>query len=242
MKTATIALRVEDTDDSANAPDFNRLAPFYRWMEWFTFGPFLWKCRCAFLPEIACKQSALILGDGDGQFTARLLRSNPHITVDAVDASDAMLRQLMHRAQRNSARVRTRVADVRHLSLSAAASFDLVVTHFFLDCLATCDVEMLAMKIRSQLAPGAAWIVSEFAIPENFYGKFFAAPLISALYFAFACLTGLSIRRLPNHRHALREAGFLLSSERAWLGGLLVSELWTPSPHYPSSTPAPRSK
>lgn len=230
MKTAAITLPAQDAHDSANAPDFNRLAPLYRWMEWFSFGPFLWKCRCAFLPEIADKKSALILGDGDGRFTARLLHSNPHITVDAVDASDAMLRQLTHRAQRNSARLRTRLADARHLSLPPAVSFDLVVTHFFLDCLATSDVEALAMRIRNRLAPGAAWIVSEFAIPENFYGKFFAAPLISALYLAFACLTGLAIRRLPNHRHALRQAGFLLSSERTWLGGLLVSELWTPAP------------
>ncbi len=246
MKTAIIDLHAQDADDSANAPDFNRLAPFYRWMEWFTFGPFLWKCRCAFLPEILAKKSALILGDGDGRFTARLLHSNPHIIVDAVDASDAMLRQLMRRAQRNSDRLRTRLADARRLNPPAEASFDLVVTHFFLDCLATCDVEILAMKIRSRLAPGAAWIVSEFAIPENFYGKFFAGPLISALYFAFACLTGLAIRRLPNHRHVLRKAGLLLCSERAWLGGLLISELWTPSPspspHCSSSTPAPRSK
>jgi ubiquinone/menaquinone biosynthesis C-methylase UbiE len=234
MKTATIALHPQDADDSARTPDFNRLAPFYRWMEWFSFGPFLWKCRCAFLPEIADKQSALILGDGDGRFTARLLHSNPHITVDAIDASDAMLRQLTHRAQRNSDRLRTGLADARRLSLPAAASFDLVVTHFFLDCLATCDVEILAMKIRSRLAPGAAWIVSEFAIPENLYGKFLAAPLVSALYFAFACLTGLSIRRLPDHRHALRQAGLLLSGERTWLGGLLVSEMWTPSPALPS--------
>jgi len=82
MRTAAIA----DYDTDAPA-DFNRLAPFYRWMEWFTFGPFLWKCRIAFLPEMRSRKSALILGDGDGRFTARLLSDNPHILVNAVGGS-----------------------------------------------------------------------------------------------------------------------------------------------------------
>jgi hypothetical protein len=53
-------------------PDFNRLARFYRWMELVSFGPWLCWCRCAFVGEVSACRYALILGDGDGRFTARL--------------------------------------------------------------------------------------------------------------------------------------------------------------------------
>jgi hypothetical protein len=76
------------------------------------------------------------------------------------------------------------------------------------------------------MAPGAAWVISDFAIPDTLCGKLVASPLVSALYLAFRFLTGLAIRRLPEHRKALHEAGFKLAKRRKWLGGLLVSEMW----------------
>ena len=80
------------------APDFNRLARLYRWMEFFTFGPFLAMTRGTFVGRLADRRRALVLGDGDGRFTARLLRANTAVTVDAVDGSEAMLSALMRRA------------------------------------------------------------------------------------------------------------------------------------------------
>ena len=131
MKVAALELKEHEAHPGSTVADFNPLAPFYRWMEWFTFGPFLWKCRLAFLPEMRSRKSALILGDGDGRFTARLLQDNPQIEVDAVDASEAMLRQLVRRAGANAVRVRTQLADARQLSFRAG-NLDLVATHFFL--------------------------------------------------------------------------------------------------------------
>ena len=203
MKAATLEFEEPEGRIRAAVADFNHLATLYRWMEWFTFGPFLRRCRLAFLPELQSRKSALILGDGDGRFTARLLKDNPHIEIDAVDASEAMLRQLMRRAGPNAVRVHTRLADARQLNF-VAGNFDLVATHFFLDCLATEEVASLAIGLRGRMAPGAAWVISEFAIPDTLYGRLIATPLVSALYFAFRVLTGLSIRRLPDY-HKLSE-------------------------------------
>lgn len=207
--------------------NFDHLARAYRWLEWFTFGPILWRCRCAFLEEMKDRRAALVIGDGDGRFTARLLQSNSHITVQAVDASEAMLRELLRRSGANAGRVRTIVADAR-VSVAFAQKFDLVVTHFFLDCLTTTEIESLARNIRGKLEPGARWVISEFAVPESRYGRLFAQPLISALYLTFGLLTGLMVRRLPQYRNALSQAGFVLIKERKRLKGLLVSEVWRP--------------
>jgi ubiquinone/menaquinone biosynthesis C-methylase UbiE len=225
MSGAILESKGQDVRPAGAVADFNRLAPFYRWMEWFTFGPLLQKCRLAFLPEMRCRKSALILGDGDGRFTARLLEDNPQVQIDAVDASDAMLRQLMRRAGHSAVRVRTHWADARQLNFPAG-SFDLIATHFFLDCLTTSEAASLALNLRGRMAPGGVWVISEFAIPDNPYGRLIAGPLVSALYLAFRLLTGLSIRRLPDHHESLREAGFMLSKQRMGLGGLLVSEMW----------------
>jgi Methyltransferase domain len=223
------------------APDFDRLARLYVWMEAASFGPWLSRTRCAFLDDLSQCRHALVLGDGDGRFTARLLTANEEITVDAVDASPAMLRELVRRTGRHAERVRTDCADIRqwipgHALPSARSqtidaqagctAYDLVITHFFLDCLTTAEVRALAVMLRSLVSPSAVWLVSEFAEPPNWFGRFVARPLVAFLYGAFGRLTGLAVRTLPDYRAALTESGFWLERRQSWLGGLLESEFW----------------
>ncbi len=206
-------------------PKFDGVARLYRWMELVTFGPWLERCRCIFLGELAGCRRAAVLGDGDGRFTARLLRANPTIEIDAVDASVAMLHTLLHCAGTNAARVHTHYADARTWQ-PANPPYDLVATHFFLDCLSADEVRSLADRLREALSPSGLWVVSEFAIPEGAFGRWVARPLVWLLYRAFALLTGLAVRNLPNHSAALRAAGFTLRQRRSFLRGLLVAELW----------------
>ncbi|HEX3470297.1 MAG TPA: class I SAM-dependent methyltransferase, partial [Silvibacterium sp.] len=55
------------------------------------------RCRFYRLPQMAGAQRALVLGDGDGRFLARLLRKNPQLKADVVDLSPAMLQLLNER-------------------------------------------------------------------------------------------------------------------------------------------------
>ncbi|KAA6456847.1 class I SAM-dependent methyltransferase [Acidobacteria bacterium AB60] len=209
----------------AGAPNFDRLAGVYRWMEWLSFGGWLWRCRCGFLPEMRAARRALVLGDGDGRFTARLLRENPGVEVDAVDISPAMLEALRSRAGDDRDRLRTHVADVR-LGPPAGEGYDLVVTHFLLDCLTTAEVEELALRVRSQVTPDAVWVVSEFAEPAGWFGRLVARPLVRLLYGAFGWMTGLRVRKLPDWEGALARAGFRRRERKTWLRGLLVGVVW----------------
>jgi SAM-dependent methyltransferase len=208
-------------------PRFDKLARAYRWMEYLSFGPALSRCRKQFLSELAQCRNALVIGDGDGRFTARLLQANPEIRVDAIDTSPAMLRALVRRAGMAADRVHTKVADARDWQTTNAEPYDLVVTHFFLDCLTTAEVRSLAEKIRSASVTNVRWVVSDFAVPPGFFGRIVARPLVRALYIAFGILTGLRIRSLPDHAHALAEAGFQIAQRRTRLFGLLASELLT---------------
>jgi ubiquinone/menaquinone biosynthesis C-methylase UbiE len=212
--------------------NFDRLARVYRAMEWLSFGPYLWRCRCAFLAEMTEAQEALALGDGDGRFTAALLKRNRHVQVNAVDVSEAMLRGLRRKAGADEGRVRTEACDVREWR-PAEAEYDLVMTHFFLDCLATEDVGRLAERLKPNLRPGARWVVSEFAVPGGWFGRWVARTVVGSLYWAFGVLTGLEVRRLPEWELALNASGFRRVQERSFLLGLLTSQMWmaeTPEP------------
>ncbi len=231
-RTAPLREQKQSRDPAAN---FDRLARAYRWMEWASFGPLLWHCRCAFLGEMQSARHALVVGDGDGRFTARLLAANCAVCIDAIDASAAMLRALTRRATADAARLRTFCLDARDWRArrapapaeeKVAAQYDLIVTHFFLDCLTTSEVCTLAEEVAAAAASGALWIVSEFAVPQGWFGRLIAQPLVAFLYAAFGWLTGLRVRRLPDHGEALHSAGFVRIGKKPRLGGLLVSELW----------------
>jgi 2-polyprenyl-3-methyl-5-hydroxy-6-metoxy-1,4-benzoquinol methylase len=206
-------------------PDLDHLARLYPWMEAVTFGPWLWWCRTEYLREMTHSRRALVLGDGDGRFTARLLRANPNLEIDAVDASPAMVRALLRRAGRHAPRVRAHCADIRRWA-PPHPPYDLVVSHFVLDFLTDTEVTELAQAVRKVTSPAALWVVSEFAIPRTQFGRFVARPVVEALYLGFRWLSGLTVNTLPDHPSALRSAGFRLQRRRTRLKGLLASELW----------------
>ena len=221
--------------------NFDRVALPYRWMEYLTFGPLLRRCRNYFLPQLVSRRSALVLGDGDGRFIGALLAANFQIHIDAVDFSGTMLRMLVRRARAitpdSSSRLRAHHSDALTFAraLPASAQYDLIVTHFFLDCLTQSDVESLAQIVAAHLNhPGALWLISDFRIPESSI-HWPARLLVRCLYLAFRILTGLRITHLPNHASALRAAGFHPTKQHLSIAGILTTELWAWSP---SSRPA----
>jgi SAM-dependent methyltransferase len=212
---------------AASIPNFNYLARLYRWLEYLTFGLFLQRTRTHFLPELTHCRRALILGDGDGRFTARLLRTNPQIQVHAVDASPRMLHSLQKEAGHHARRVTLEIADIRHWHPQSKNQYDLIVTHFFLDCLTISEVDDLIHRLAAATTSTTLWLISEFTIPPTLFGRIIAAPLVACLYLAFHLLTNLRLDHLPDHRQALTASGWSLQSKRTYLCGLLVSELWS---------------
>jgi SAM-dependent methyltransferase len=206
---------------------FDRIARLYRWMEYLSLGKSLERCRNHFLPQLTHCRSALVLGDGDGRFLACLLAINPALHADAVDTSAAMLLLLTNRAA-----VVTADSDMRlHTHQTSALTFtpdhpcDLIVTHFFLDCLAQSDLDALAHRLAQHATPHALWLVSDFRIP-NGPMHWPARAMVRSLYLAFHLLTGLRTSALPNHVASLTAAGFRRKNHRLSLAGLLITELW----------------
>ena len=211
-------------------PNFNFIAPLYRWLEYLTLGPFLTRTRTHFLPSLTYTRRALVLGDGDGRFTVRLFQTASVTHITAVDTSRTMLRLLTRRARPFAARLTTHHADA--LTFTPTNQPDLIVTHFFLDCLTQPQLDSLALHLAAHSTPRAQWLVSEFTIPSGplHYPSCLA---IRILYLVFRILAGLRVTHLPDHVKALRAAGFTLHLRHRHLFGTLSSELWQQAPPPP---------
>lgn len=208
--------------------NFDRIARPYRWLEYASFGTMLERCRFFRIPSLTSRSSALVYGDGDGRFVARLLASNLSLRADAIDQSPAMLRLLESRVTAIGARNRVNLHQSDALAFQPTGRYDLIATHFFLDCLTNAQVQTLAERIRPCLTDNSSWVISEFAIPTGL-ASLPAKTIIAALYVAFRLITGLRIRTLPDHPTTLAHAGFVLEHRKTFLSGLLVSELWLPT-------------
>jgi ubiquinone/menaquinone biosynthesis C-methylase UbiE len=211
-----------------NAPArFGRLAQLYRWMEYFSFGPYLKRCRELHVVGIGGRKRALVYGDGDGRFVAELARRVPMLRITAVDASPEMLRQT---ARRLSSEAQVRLVQANALESNVAsfpeAPFDLIVTHFFLDCFEEAELTLLLSRVNAAVEENATWVVSEFAIPHRNPARLIGILIVRGLYLAFGVLTGLKTRRLPDHGQVMRKAGWVLEDRRELLLGLLASENW----------------
>jgi len=215
------------TSSDTCEPDFNFIARPYRWLEYLTLGRTLERCRTHYLPQLRDRRRALVLGDGDGRFLAQLLARNPPLQADAVDTNTTMLRLLRQRSEAAVPDTNTRLR-IHHsdaLTFPLVSPYDLVVTHFFLDCLTQDEVNSLVTRVASTLAPGALWLVSEFRIPNGFM-RLPALAFVRGLYLAFRVLTGLRTVKLPDHVTSLRQSGLVRIAQQHSFAGLLSTELW----------------
>jgi ubiquinone/menaquinone biosynthesis C-methylase UbiE len=207
----------------------DRIARWYRWLEYAAFGRALEQTRLEYLDETASARHSLVLGDGDGRFLAALASRNERSEIDAVDLSREMIRLADGRLKRagtcSPQRVRLHHADALKCQLPAGR-YDLIATHFFLDCFAPDETCKLISQIARAAAPDAKWLVSEFRHPESGFGRYRAGLMIWASYLFFRFATGLRTKTLPDYSRALVANGFRRCSYRMRSNGMLIAELW----------------
>ena len=210
--------------DQPAPPNFDPVARIYAFAEYLSLGPLLQRTRTHFLPDLPPRHQALLLGDGDGRFLARLLSQQPNLRTVAIDTSAAMLSLLRHRCRPYADRLQT--LQTSALSITPAPDTDLIVTHFILDCLTQPELTTLTHRIAANTAPGTLWLLSDFAIPQRPILRPLAALYIRLLYLAFRVLTGLRVTHLPDPQSALTSAGFTRIARHELLYGVLYTEIW----------------
>jgi SAM-dependent methyltransferase len=205
----------------------NPIARYYRWLEYAAFGLYLERSRFRWIDELIDAKRVLILGDGDGRFLARLATKNTEAMIDGVELSSEMLRLTRRRLERVPSRERIRLIQDDALTTSQfRGPYDLVVTHFFLDCLDAEGQRKLIEKIGPAMAHESRWLVTDFRIIESAR----AAPILRAftkmMYWFFEVTTGLENHTLVDFSPQLTRGGFRCASRDEWLLGYLVSDIW----------------
>ncbi len=209
------------------APDFNSLARIYAWLEYTAFGRELERARFCFLDKLRACHDILLLGEGDGRCLARLAQIAPQARLHCVDASQAML----HRAAaRLDAPTRSRVtftcADAPTWT-PPAASYDAVVTLFFLDCFSPETVAALVARMQPALRPGAKWLFADFILPASGLARWRAQVWLRVMYFFFRWQTGLAVNALPPSEAILQSAGWKPQATRDFHGVFVRSVLFS---------------
>lgn len=207
--------------------NFDLLAPHYRWMEWLLAGKKLQRCRTAFMRALPAPRRVLLLGEGNGKFLAPLAGEYPNARFTCVDASARMLQCAQERLRRcnlQEASVEFIHADV--LEWVPAETYDVIVTHFFLDCFRPEQLARIVSRLAAQATPGARWLLADFREPEAGWVKWRARLILKSMYLFFQAVTGLPASKLTAPDALLKQHGFTLGARCIYEWGLLHSDVW----------------
>ena len=213
--------------EKMEASGFCRLARVYRLLETLTFGETLQCARVAYLSLLADAEEILVLGEGDGRFLHALLTANPSCRVTIVDRSPAMLafaRRRLVPVQQD--RVDFRLADATRMNFPRKV-FDVVVTHFFLDCFRGDTLSDLISKIAASLRSGGRLLLADFVEPRGEGGgarfRHFA---LRMLYAFFRSTCGIEGKQVVDPRGMLSSQGLRETDRNIFAGGWIVSSMW----------------
>ena len=205
---------------------FDAVARGYRFVETLAFGRALQRARVAWLDEVREARSALVVGEGDGRFLEQLLRVVPGVQVQCVDASATMLE--LASARVHSDRVTWVQADLA--TYVPQQRYDLVVTHFVLDCFDGTTLPAIVARLADCLEPGGRWLLADFRIPSGRLRSLRARFWLFVMYGFFRLVAGLRVRTLVNPAPSLEASGLVRGNFVETDAGFLGSALW----RYPS--------
>jgi ubiquinone/menaquinone biosynthesis C-methylase UbiE len=208
---------------------FDNIAPWYRSLEWIAFGDQLQRCRVACLGEIRAPHRALIVGEGNGRFLCELLRVHPTVEVDCLDASEGMLRLARKRVEQTppdrAARVRFIHEDIMSWT-PVAPRYDLIVTHFVLDCFCETELALITKKLATAATEDATWLLADFCIPAGGFARARARVWLTLMYGFFRATAGIEATGLIDPAPFLQAHGFALTTQHQFKGAMLKSESW----------------
>ncbi len=203
--------------------NFDPIAPHYRWLETLVFGSQLQEARTAFVRQIDPPEQVLIVGEGDGRFLAEFVKVHPRATIDCLEASTRMID--LARKRLPPERIRFILEDIRSAKLPAR-HYDLVVTHFVLDCLSERALPEVVAKLAGAAAPGANWLLADFREPHGGWQRWHARFWLWLMYGFFRLTTRLEAAELVDPSPFLCEAGFRLRAQQLSRFGMIKSQCW----------------
>jgi len=200
--------------------NFDFIAKGYEKMEKLVFGSHLQKTRLSLLPEVVQRlkpaSSIVLIGDGDGRFFEELVKLQPDASYTYLEKSKRMLSLAQ-------ARIDSEVEWLHGgIELIEGREFDLIVTHFVLDCYSGEEVKNLITSVTKQVKPEGLWLISDFDGDAGWWAR----GLIFVMYQFFKRVARVYPQRLKSFDIYLELNHWQKVMERRMLKGLSYSQLW----------------
>ena len=205
--------------------NFDRIARFYASLEYLVFGRSLQQVRCSHLAYLAevipLGAEVLVVGDGDGRFFVECVQAWPNCRFVYVERSQNMLRKARQRINREGID-----ADIRWCHgdalLVGEGKFDVLVTHFVLDCHQGKALESFVQKLAEQVKCKGFWMVSDFDPAATWW----SSHLVSVMYMFFACVASLPRQHLKRPDALIQAQSFSKQRHYSLWQGFIFSDLW----------------
>lgn len=220
--------------DPSRVADFNRVAGIYTLIEKLVYGEGMHRARTVFLNGYrpAGPLKVLIMGEGPGRFLEQFAGAIRDIEIHIVEPSAAMRQLQKKRLSGNPFPGQNH--DLHYYNLleeipaNHSGSFDLVVTHFFLDMFGADEMGPLIGKLTSLASDSARWWWADFCLPprKSRLKRLRAEILLKVMYRFFGLVSGLECRTLVPPDEFMIQSGWKQNRRRHFSGKFIAAAEW----------------
>ena len=177
--------------------EFNKIAPYYSFLESLLFGGALQASRTSFIHHLVDSENILLIGEGRGRLLKELLTLNPKAEVKVIEQSTRMIEKMKWDLKQFDLKKVTFINE-SFLTYQGTYQFDAVCTCFFFDCFESPEVKNGVGKIASLLKAGGLWMNADFRFFSNdaLHQRIAHQILIQFLYGFFHLTSSLSATTL----------------------------------------------
>jgi tRNA (cmo5U34)-methyltransferase len=203
---------------------FDPVARFYVVLEKLSFGDALNVARRAFIEKILQAENTLMIGEGNGRFLSECLNGPCAGAITVLDSSRKMLALLATRIGRIQHQTDVTITCTEFLPWKPeGASFDVVVTHFFLDLFRPAAQQNVIEKITSISRLATSWINVDYQ-PVNKTGWL---RFVDWLQYRFdRLLSGVETDRHHDPSALIKQLGWVVQEEHQFLDGAVLAQLY----------------
>ncbi|MEK9772887.1 MAG: class I SAM-dependent methyltransferase [Opitutae bacterium] len=207
--------------------NFDKVAPFYSFLEKIAFGNKLQVARIAFLERLTRSQNILLIGEGRGRVLAEILRNNSQATITVVESSSSMVYMIKKTVQPDELK-RVTFVNSSFQKFFCRKKFDAVCTCFFWDCFSEKELRSGLSQMHKLTQSKGLWINVDFAflpsssVFSNLPHKF----TLHILYGFFQISCGLTVNNLTPIGPIASQVGFELAESLKFNAPSLSSEIY----------------
>lgn len=176
------------------------------------------------MDHLADSQRVLTIGEGDGRFVAELVRRFPHIEVDCLEGSSAMIARARARLP-SAAKVNFYHVDALNWEYPVEI-YDAVVTCFFLDCFSDKTLREWLPRAINCSKPAGKWMVAEFREGVGGMERLRSRFWLRVMYRFFNWTTGLEAKQLPDWQGLFDELGYGCFEKPGTSNAMIYSSVW----------------